>query len=91
MSAIGNREFPIPDHIDIYHLQREMPPSEKTALQCVMEVDTERVRLEKEAEELAARGSDLEGLFFMMLNMYKSPDSQLCCKSTGGKQFIAYL
>jgi ATP-binding cassette subfamily F protein 2 len=61
ISAIGNREFPIPDHIDIYHLQREMPPSEKTALQCVMEVDTERVFLEKEAEELAARGADSEG------------------------------
>ena len=30
-----------------------MAASEKTALQCVMEVDEERHRLEKEAEELA--------------------------------------
>jgi len=30
-------------------------------LQCVMEVDTERVRLEREAEELASKGSDSEG------------------------------
>lgn len=58
MSAIGNREFPIPEHIDIYHLQREMPPSEKTALQCVMEVDAERVFLEREAEELASKDSE---------------------------------
>jgi len=61
MSAIGNRELPIPDHVDIYHLQREMAPSDKSALQCVMEVDTERVRLEREAEELASKGSDSEG------------------------------
>lgn len=30
-----------------------MPASDKTALQCVMEVDEERVKLEKLAEELA--------------------------------------
>lgn len=53
LSAIGHREIPIPEHIDIYHLTREMAPSEKTALQCVMEVDKERIQLEKEAERLA--------------------------------------
>jgi len=58
MSAIGNRELPIPEHIDIFHLQREMAPSDKTALQCVMEVDAERVRLEHEAEQLASIESD---------------------------------
>ncbi|CAB1349552.1 unnamed protein product, partial [Coregonus sp. 'balchen'] len=54
LSAIGHREIPIPEHIDIYHLTREMAPSDKTALQCVMEVDEERIQLEKEAERLAA-------------------------------------
>lgn len=53
LSAIGKREVPIPEHIDIYHLTREMPPSDKTPLQCVMEVDTERAMLEREAERLA--------------------------------------
>ena len=53
LSAIGHREVPIPEHIDIYHLTREMEPSDKTALQCVMEVDEERLKLEKEAERLA--------------------------------------
>lgn len=67
LSAIGKREVPIPEHIDIYHLTREMPPSEKTPLQCVMEVDTERAMLEREAERLAhedgeARDS-VDGLF----------------------------
>lgn len=64
LSAIGKREVPIPEHIDIYHLTREMPPSDKTPLQCVMEVDTERAMLEKEAERLAhedGRAPDLEG------------------------------
>lgn len=53
LSSIGMREVPIPEHIDIYHLTREMAPSEKTALQCVMEVDEQRIMLEKEAERLA--------------------------------------
>lgn len=53
LSAIGHREIPIPEHIDIYHLTREMAPSDKTALQCVMEVDEQRIMLEKEAERLA--------------------------------------
>ncbi|XP_063633020.1 ATP-binding cassette sub-family F member 2 isoform X1 [Cydia splendana] len=53
LSALGRREVPIPDHIDIFHLTREMPASDKSALQCVMEVDEERIKLEKLAEELA--------------------------------------
>lgn len=53
LATIGNREVPIPDHIDIYHLTREIAASEKTALQCVMEVDEEKMKLEKLCEELA--------------------------------------
>ncbi|XP_076623981.1 ATP-binding cassette sub-family F member 2 [Colletes latitarsis] len=52
LAVLGNREVPIPQQIDIFHLTREMPASDKTALECVMEVDEERVRLEKLAEEL---------------------------------------
>ncbi|XP_073407804.1 ATP-binding cassette sub-family F member 2 [Dendrobates tinctorius] len=62
LSAVGNREVPIPEHIDIYHLTREMPPSDKTALQCVMEVDQERTMLEKEAERLAHEDAECEKL-----------------------------
>ena len=50
--------MPIPEHVDIFHLKREMPPSDKTALECVMEVDELRIRLEHEAEVLATQGSD---------------------------------
>ena len=65
LSALGNRELPIPEHIDIYHLQREMAPSDKTAVQCVMEVDAERVRLEREAEQLTTMSTD--GVFHTFL------------------------
>merc|ERR1739844_551245 len=53
LAVLGNREVPIQDHIDIFYLAREMPASEKTALEAVMEADEERLKLEKLAEELA--------------------------------------
>lgn len=68
LSAIGKREVPIPEHIDIYHLTREMPPSEKTPLQCVMEVDTERAMLEREAERLAHEDGNAQVGFMQARN-----------------------
>lgn len=67
LSVLGNREVPIPEHIDIFHLTREMPASDKSALQCVMEVDEERVKLEKLAEELAQ--CDDEGSYYIYLKI----------------------
>jgi len=58
MEALASRELPIPDHFDIFHLTNEIAPSEKTALECVMEVDQERNRLEAEADSLASRQDD---------------------------------
>lgn len=58
LAVLGRREVPIPEHIDIFHLSREMPASDKSALQCVMEVDEERIKLEKLAEELAQCDDD---------------------------------
>ncbi|KER21885.1 hypothetical protein T265_09890 [Opisthorchis viverrini] len=55
LAVMANRELPIPNHIGIFLLQREMVPRDKTALQCVMEVDEERQRLQREAGEPAAR------------------------------------
>jgi len=73
LSAIGRREFPIPDHIDIFHLTREMPPSDKTALQCVLEVEEERNRLERQAEELAL--SETDEAQAMLLDIYERLDA----------------
>jgi ATP-binding cassette subfamily F protein 2 len=52
LKALGAREIPIPEHIDIYFLDREIAASDMTALQAVMSVDEERTKLEKEAEWL---------------------------------------
>lgn len=52
LKALGARELPIPQHIDIFHLDREMEASDMTALEAVMAVDDERAQLEKEAEGL---------------------------------------
>ncbi|XP_072029313.1 ATP-binding cassette sub-family F member 2-like [Amphiura filiformis] len=69
MYAIGNREVPIPEHIDIFHLTREMAASDKTALECVLEVDEERLKLEKEAEELAH--DDSQEAQDLLMEMYE--------------------
>jgi len=69
LSSISRRELPIPDHVDIYHLTREMEPSDKTALQCVLEVQEEKLRLEKEAEELALNES--EEAQTMLMDIYE--------------------
>lgn len=64
LCALECRELPIPEHIDIYHLRREMEPNDKTALQCVIEVDKEKMMLERESEILAAR--DDHGIIFFV-------------------------
>lgn len=64
LSVLGRREVTIPDGIDIFHLHREMPPVETTALQAVMEADEERNRLEEEAERLAALHDDGKFTFY---------------------------
>lgn len=58
MTALAHRELPIPEHFDIFHLTNELEASDKTALECVMEVQNEKLRLEKEADELAHRPDD---------------------------------
>ncbi|KAK2097022.1 hypothetical protein P7K49_026056 [Saguinus oedipus] len=53
LSATGKPEVPTPEHSDIYRLTWEMPPGEKTPPQCVVDADTERATLDREAERLA--------------------------------------
>ena len=55
---MGKREIDIPDHIDTYLLDREIQASDTTALEAVMKVDDEKIRLEKEAEQLLAVSQD---------------------------------
>lgn len=55
LASIGCRELPIPDHMDIYHLSREIEASEMTSLEAVISCDEERLKLEKEVEMLSAQ------------------------------------
>jgi ATP-binding cassette subfamily F protein 2 len=70
LAVLGNREVPIQEHIDIYYLSREMPASEKTAMEAVMEADQERVRLEKLAEELVHRTDDECQEYLMEVSLF---------------------
>ena len=70
LACLGNREVPIQDHIDIYYLDREIPASEKTALQAVMDADQERTKLEALAETLAVQTDDASQEFLMQVSSW---------------------
>jgi ATP-binding cassette subfamily F protein 2 len=53
LMAIATRQIPIPEHIDIWHLHQEAPPTEMTAMECtVATVKREQERIEKEIDLL---------------------------------------
>jgi ATP-binding cassette subfamily F protein 2 len=53
LKAIDKREYPIPEHIDIYLLNEGAPPSELGALEWVVkEAENEMDRLDKQAEQI---------------------------------------
>ena len=60
LKALGARAIPIPNFIDIFFLKEEIEPSDTiTALDAVMNVDEERLRLETQAEQLNQLLGDL--------------------------------
>ncbi|KAJ1638265.1 P-loop containing nucleoside triphosphate hydrolase protein, partial [Pavlovales sp. CCMP2436] len=68
LSVIAARMVEIPEHIDIWHLHEEAKPSDRTALQSVIDVvQKEQIRLEKLEElilETEGGGSGkLEGIY----------------------------
>merc|ERR1719204_2608221 len=67
LAVLGNREVPIQEHVDIYYLDREVPASEKTAIQAVMEADEERIKLEALAEMLALETDDASQEYLMQV------------------------
>ena len=63
LSAIAKREIPIPEHIDIYHLREEAMPSDRTALQSVVDhIKLEIEKLRKEEDLMANYGPGDERL-----------------------------
>ncbi|KAK3000677.1 hypothetical protein RJ639_020602 [Escallonia herrerae] len=67
LASIGCRELPIPEHMDIFHLTREIEASDMSSLEAVINCDEERLKLEKEAEALAGQddggGEALERIY----------------------------
>ena len=60
LKTLGARAVPIPKSIDIFFLKEEVEASDTmTALEAVMSVDEERLRLEQSADELNQMLSDL--------------------------------
>ena len=50
------REFPVPEHVDIYLLNEGAPPSDQGALEWVVkQAEAEIARLEKLAEDILER------------------------------------
>ena len=58
LKALGKKELDIPDHIDVYHLDREIDATDMTALEAVTSVDEEKAKLEAEAEKLVELPDD---------------------------------
>eukprot|EP00218_Dolichomastix_sp_CCMP3274_P013147 CAMPEP_0170144196 /NCGR_PEP_ID=MMETSP0033_2-20121228/13349_1 /TAXON_ID=195969 /ORGANISM="Dolichomastix tenuilepis, Strain CCMP3274" /LENGTH=636 /DNA_ID=CAMNT_0010380681 /DNA_START=124 /DNA_END=2034 /DNA_ORIENTATION=- len=53
LDALANREVPIPEHMDLYHLKEEAPPSEMTAVEAVVDYIQEEIkRLNAEEERI---------------------------------------
>ena len=68
LKAIDKREYPVPEHVDIYLLNEGAPPSDLGALEWVVkEAENEMERLDKQAEEILERDGPespiLEGLY----------------------------
>ena len=78
MSVLGRRLVPIADGLDTYHVVGEIEPTDMTALEAVLAVDSEREALETEAdalaEQLAEEGLDdetMEAINVRMTDVYE--------------------
>lgn len=91
LTLLGQREFPLPDHVDIFHLRREIEACDKTALEAVMDVDAERIFLEQKAEELSAMGDEyvdlLTDIYDRLDGLDASKAKTRCCELLFGLGF----
>jgi ATP-binding cassette subfamily F protein 2 len=60
LNAIALREIPIPDHIDMYHLHAEAEPTERTAVEAVVDHVTEEIARLEPAQDLIIETSGVE-------------------------------
>ncbi|KAL8097319.1 hypothetical protein AgCh_030455 [Apium graveolens] len=59
LTDIRHREIPIPEHMDIFYLTREIEASDMSSLETVINYDQERTQLEKEVEVLDCQDSPM--------------------------------
>ena len=61
LKVLACGELPIPEHIDIYHLDTEAKPSDTTAMEAVVNIVKDKIKhLEKEMEELMEEDPESE-------------------------------
>eukprot|EP01029_Cantina_marsupialis_P009962 TRINITY_DN228_c1_g3_i1.p1 TRINITY_DN228_c1_g3~~TRINITY_DN228_c1_g3_i1.p1 ORF type:complete len:591 (+),score=231.02 TRINITY_DN228_c1_g3_i1:70-1842(+) len=77
LKVIGRRLIPIAKSIDIFHLDQEVPGSEMSALEAVLEVDEEKKVLEDEADEITESGDDSDEATDRLMQIYERLD-ELC-------------
>ncbi|ROV88004.1 hypothetical protein VSDG_09172 [Cytospora chrysosperma] len=84
LKAIAAREYPIPEHVDIYLLNEGAPPSELGALEWVVtEAQNEMQRLENLAEELLEKeGPDSQVLMDLYDHMDKMDPSTFSTRAS---------
>ncbi|ROW05956.1 hypothetical protein VPNG_08456 [Cytospora leucostoma] len=84
LKAIAAREYPIPEHVDIYLLNEGAPPSELGALEWVVtEAQNEMARLENLSEELLEKeGPDSQVLMDLYDHMDKMDPSTFSTRAS---------
>ena len=60
LNAIALREIPIPDHVDLYHLHAEAEPTDRTAVEAVVDHVTEEIARLEAAQDLIIETSGAE-------------------------------
>jgi len=86
LDAIGKREVPIPEHIDLFHLVSEIPASDDSAIDSVLKVDEQRRRLEDKAskleEKLLDEESDQDEINAVLNDIYERLDEMGAATAT---------
>jgi hypothetical protein len=71
MHVCTDLDIELPTQFDIYHLRGEIDATDKTALEAVLDCDTERIRLEAEIDAIIEEeGGDSDRLQGMHVGMY---------------------
>lgn len=81
LKAIDKREYPVPEHVDIYLLNEGAPPSELGALEWVVkEAENEMERLDKLAEDILEKEGPESLVLMDLYEVYglRSVSKELC-------------